>query len=184
MTKKLAVLVLLCASSLLAQTTQSELPGIFKPLQFLMGTWDAKTQGGSAQASSSGTYSFGFELKDHVLARHTDKNGTCKGPADFNCDHGDLLYIYPEGASRALKAIYFDNEGHVIHYDVFEPAPTMAVFVSDPSLPGPQFRLSYELKGATMQGKFEVRPSGQSDFKTYLEWSGEKKQSSEQSPKQ
>jgi hypothetical protein len=184
MIKKLVPLVVLCACSLFAQPSQSAPPGIWKPLQFLIGTWEAKTQAGSAQASSSGTYSFAFELGNHVIARHADnKNSTCKGPADLDCDHGDLLYIYPEGPVRALKAIYFDNEGHVIHYDVFVPGPTSAVFVSDPSLPGQQYRLSYEMKGATMQGKFEIRPPGQSDFKTYLEWSGEKKQTSEPSPK-
>jgi len=182
MLRRMVVLLLLCACSLSAQTKQSATPGFWKPLQFLIGTWEAKTQGGSAQAASTGTYSFGFDLHDNVIARHSDKS-TCKGAADFDCDHGDLLYIYFEGPTRALKAIYLDNEGHVIHYDVFVPAPSSAVFVSEPSQPGSQYRLSYELKGATMQGKFEIRPASQSEFKTYLEWSGEKKLPSEPSPK-
>ena len=41
-------------------------------------------------------------------------------PDDFNCQHSDLLYIYPEGSG--FKAIYFDNEGHVIHYAISFPA--------------------------------------------------------------
>lgn len=184
MIKTFVALVFLCACTLFAQTTQKAATDVWKPLQFLVGTWEAKTQGGSAQATSAGTYSFAFELGNHVIGRHSDNNnGTCKGPADFNCDHGDLLYIYPEGPGQALKAIYFDNEGHVIHYDVSAPTPSKAIFLSDPSQPGPQFRLSYELKGRTMQGKFEIRLPGQSEFKTYLEWSGEKKQVSEPSPK-
>jgi len=32
-----------------------------------------------------------------------------------------------ELTGRPLKAIYFDNEGHVIHYDVSVPSPTTAV---------------------------------------------------------
>ena len=40
----------------------------WKALGFLEGTWDAHTQGGSAKAQSSGTYTFKPELKYHVLA--------------------------------------------------------------------------------------------------------------------
>jgi uncharacterized protein YaiE (UPF0345 family) len=46
-----------------------------------------------------------------------------------------------------LKAIYFDNEGHVV----------------------------YELNAAVMSGKFQMKMPGQPDWKTYLEWSGGKK---------
>jgi hypothetical protein len=144
----------------------------WEPLRFLMGTWEAKTSGGAAGAQSTGVYSFAPELKGHVLARHS--GGTdCKGPADFDCDHSDLLYLYLEGP--AIKAIYFDNEGHVIHYTVTTPTPSSAVFLSDPSAPGPQFRLMYERREATLLGKVQMKMPGQSDYKSYLEWSGAKK---------
>lgn len=146
----------------------------WESLQFLVGTWEAKTQGGSAGAASSGTYTFQLELRNHVLARHTANEG-CKGPADFDCEHGDLLYVYQDSAAQAPKAIYFDNEGHVIFYDVSNPRPNTAVFISAASKLGPQFRLIYELKERVMQGKFQMRMPGQSDFKSYLEWAGEKK---------
>jgi hypothetical protein len=74
----------------------------------------------------------------------------------------------------SYKALYCDNEGHVIRYDLSFPTPTTAVFVSSPSQPGPQFRLSYELRGSTMYGRFQMRMSGESEFKSYLEWDGEK----------
>jgi hypothetical protein len=109
-----------------------------------------------------------------VLARHSS-NAACQGPADFNCDHGDLLYIYRDSPDQPLKAIYFDNEGHVIHYDVTAPAPNVAILLSAPSQQGPQYRLSYELKGKVMLGKFQLRLPGQSDFRSYLEWAGERK---------
>jgi hypothetical protein len=145
----------------------------WKSLRFLMGTWQAKTQGGSAMAASSGTYTFQLELQDHVLARYSASK-KCKGPSDFNCKHGDLLYVYRDAGSQSYKAIYFDNEGHVIHYDVTTPAANSVIFLSDASSPGPQFRLVYVLEGAVMSGKFQVRGPGQADFNSYLEWMGAK----------
>jgi len=141
----------------------------------LLGTWDAKTVN-TPDVTASGTYTFQLELKSHVLARHTMSNSAgCKGPADFNCEHGDLLDIYADAPGQPLRAIYFDNEGHVIHYSVTAPTPTSAEFLSDPAQPGPQFRLLYELKDAVMSGKFQLRMPGQQNWKSYLEWSGSKK---------
>jgi hypothetical protein len=141
-------------------------------LRFLTGTWEAKTGGGTAEAKVIGIYSFQLELNDHILARHSS-SASCKAPADFNCEHSDLLYLYPEGS--AIKANYFDNEGHTIHYDVTTPTPTTAIFLSDPATPGPQFRLVYERKDAILSGKFQMKMPGQAEFKSYLEWSGPKK---------
>jgi len=146
----------------------------WKGLSFLEGTWEAHTQSGSANAQVYGTYTFKLELKRHVLARHSDPSG-CKGPKDFDCEHSDLLYVYQEAEGQPLKAIYFDNEGHVIHYAVSEPESTTAVFVSEASPSGPQFQLVYQLKDAVMTGKFQVRMPGQTEWKSYLEWSGSRK---------
>ena len=49
------------------------------------------------------------------------------------------------------------------------------VFLSEASQPGPQFRLTYDLKGGVMQGKFQVRMPGGLEWRSYLEWSGGKK---------
>jgi hypothetical protein len=166
----LAVLTLTCGVS--AQTAAAKNP--FQSLSFLEGTWEAKTNGDSG-VDSRGAYAFALELRGHILSRHTISKDSCKGPADYNCDHSDLLYIYPDGPQGALRAIYFDNEGHVIKYDVSTPSPTTAVFISDESQPGPQFRLVYERKGDTMFGKFQIRMPGQSEWKPYLEWSGGRK---------
>lgn len=176
MIRKLIAVAFLCTTSLCAQNAPDTAPVAdpWKSLQFLMGTWEAKTQGGSAGAAGSGTYTFQPELRNHVLARHSSYEG-CKGPADFDCEHGDLLYVYRDAPGQPYKAIYFDNEGHVIHYNVSTPTTTAAIFLSDSSQPGPQFRLIYELKGSTMYGKFQMRMPGQAEFKSYLEWSGLKK---------
>jgi hypothetical protein len=86
-----------------------------------------------------------------------------------------LLYIYQDPPGQPLKAIYFDNEGHVIHYGVSTPTPNSAVFISDESAPGPHFRLVYELKGGVMFGKFQMRMAGKTEWTSYLEWSGGKR---------
>jgi len=174
--KILAVFILLCVSGPFTRDASAAEPAAdpWKSLHFLMGTWEAKTQGGSANATGSGTYTFQPELRNHILARHSSSEA-CKGPADYNCEHGDLLYVYQDASAQSYKAIYFDNEGHVIYYDVSVPTAYSVIFLSDPSRPGPQFRLSYELKGLNLSGKFQLRLPGQAEFKSYLEWSGAKK---------
>lgn len=144
----------------------------WKALGFLQGTWEAKASGDSG-AQVQGTYTFQMELKNHVLARHSRYAG-CRDPADFDCEHGDLLYVYQESPGEPLKALYLDNEGHVIHYSVSTPTATSAEFISDPSKSGPQFRLLYELHGADMSGKFPIKMPGQNEWKSYLEWTGRK----------
>ncbi len=139
-------------------------------LHFLDGTWEAKAAGTNG-ISLVGTYTFAHELAGHVYARHGNA-ANCSGPKTFDCEHSDLLYVYPEGAG--LKAIYFDNEGHTIHYDVTTPTPSSVVFLSDPGSPGPRFRLMYELKDGVMSGKFQMQPPGQAEWRSYLEWSGGK----------
>jgi hypothetical protein len=147
----------------------------FQQLSFLNGTWEAKTVNAPA-VTARGTYIFRTELNGHILARHSTSNSaSCKGPADFDCDHGDLLYVYADAPGQPLRAIYFDNEGHVIHYTVTVPTAATAEFLSDSSQPGPQFRLLYELKGTAMSGKFQMRQPGQQDWHSYLEWTGSKK---------
>jgi hypothetical protein len=149
-------------------------PKPIRGLRFLLGSWQAKTTGGVAQAQASAAYTFRLELRDHVLARHS-RSGACTGPEDFDCQHNDLFYIYPDGSGQKLEAIYFDNEGHVIHYDVSTPKAGTAVLLSDASQPGPQYRLSYELADGVMSGKFELKMPGQAEFISYLEWGGKRR---------
>src|SRR5579875_2486782 len=145
----------------------------FKSLAFLEGTWDANVQSNAA-IKLSGRYTFNRELDGHILARHATNDPGCKAPTSFDCAHSDLLYVFQDVPGSALKADYFDNEGHVIHYEVSTPAPKSVVFLSAPGA-GPQFRLSYELSGQTMTGRFQMHMPGQGDWRTYLEWSRSRK---------
>jgi hypothetical protein len=175
----LPVAMAFLAACVLSAQAPAPAPATAKPdpwaaLRFLIGSWEAKTTGGMAQAQASSSYSFVLELRDHVLERHSSYGG-CSGQEDFDCRHSDLLYMYPGANGQQLQAIYFDNEGHVIHYDVTTPRVGAVVFLSDAAQPGPQFRLTYELAEGVMTGKFELKAPGQPDFMSYLEWSGKRK---------
>ncbi|HEV2473232.1 MAG TPA: hypothetical protein VGS41_11235, partial [Chthonomonadales bacterium] len=159
----------------LAQNALQSHADPFQPIFFLIGTWEARTIN-NPSVTAVGAYTFQSELNGHVVARHSiSDTAKCKGPADFNCEHGDMLYIYADAPGQPLHAIYFDNEGHVIHYAVSAPTPASAEFLSDPQQPGPQFRLFYELKGTVMSGRFQMRMPGHPDWHSYLEWTGAKK---------
>lgn len=174
-----ATLALLIAGGLTAQTPAKSAPNIARSdpwagLRFMIGSWDAKTTGGMAQAQAAGSYAFRLELRDHILARHS-ATAACDSEDLIDCRHSDLLYLYFDGPGQTLKAIYFDNEGHVIHYDVSTPKAGTVVLLSEGAQPGPQYRLSYELLDGVMTGKFELKMPGQTEFMSYLEWSGKRR---------
>jgi hypothetical protein len=170
----MALLTVCCVSAQNQPTAPASVKAdTWAGIRFLLGSWQAKTTGGVAQAQASAGYSFRLELRDHIMARHS-RSGACSAPDDFNCQHSDLLYIFPASTGQALEAIYFDNEGHVIHYAVSTPKPGTAVFLTDPAQPGPQYRLDYTLLYGVMTGQFEMKMPGQADFTSYLEWSGKR----------
>jgi hypothetical protein len=144
------------------------------PLQrfaFLLGKWDA--QGGGQPGSGVGAFSFDAELDRHILVRRNYAEYD-KGP-EAGTRHDDLLIVYLESSTDGPRAIYFDSEGHVIHYRVTASKPNSAVFESEASQPGPRYRLSYISKGATLEGTFEIANSSASPYKTYLTWTAVKK---------
>lgn len=169
----LRLLPLLLAMPMAAQPAADSHPDPWKALSFLLGTWEAKTNAGQP-ASVSGAYAFREELRGHILARVNAGKTNCKGPADFDCDHSDMLYAWQSFAHGPVSAIYFDNEGHVIHYTVSMPDANTAIFLSDAAQPGPLFRLVYHRQGDTLSGKFQSQMPGHSEWQSYLEWSGNK----------
>jgi hypothetical protein len=143
-------------------------------LHFLIGTWKAQTTAqGTAGAQSLGTYTFQYDLNGNVITR-TSSTDTCKGPANFNCQHHDSLTIYRDAGDPTPHAFYADSEGHVIHYDATTPDSNTLILLSNS--PGPRFRLVYHLEDGVMTGKFQiagpVAATGTPEFKSYLEWSG------------
>ena len=154
---------MLVAVPLLAQAP-APAPDAFAPLRFLLGTWVG--EGGGQPGHASGEASFSLELGGHALVRRSwAEVPASPGRPAFR--HEDRITVYPE-AGR-LRALYLDNEGHVIHYAV-TPTADGVVFLSDPG-PGPRFRLVYHRTGAeTVSLSFDIAPPGKPDaFTTYLQ---------------
>jgi hypothetical protein len=146
----------LAALLLLAPVIRAEAPASpLAPFDFLIGTWTG--EGTGQPGAGQGEFSFQPELNGQVLVRRS-YNQLASGPR-----HEDLMIVYLEGTPRA---IYFDSEGHVIHYTVSTPARNTAVFESTDA---PGYRLTYALEGKKLNGTFEVAG------KTYLTWTTVKK---------
>lgn len=135
-----------------------------QPFGFLLGKWNGA--GGGQPGSGSGAFSFEAGLDRHILVRH---NYAQYDGAILR--HDDLLIVYLEDGPRA---IYFDSEGHVIRYRVSIPQAGSVVFESDGSQPGARYRLSYVLKGAALEGTFEIAESASAPYQTYLNWTAKK----------
>ena len=85
--------------------------------------------------------------------------------------HTDLMVVYKDEGDTKLRAIYFDMEDHVIHYDVEPAADGNSVrFVSR------NYRFTYTKTGADRVAiKFEIAPPDHpGEFKTYIEASARK----------
>ena len=141
----------------------------WEPYRFLLGEWVGEGEGGPGKGK--GEFSFGLELGDKILVRknHSEYPATAGRPAVL---HDDLMVVYPGENQGSARAIYFDNEGHVIHYSAtFSPDKQTLTFLSDTTSSGPRFRLSYSKKeDRVVHITFEIAPPGKPDgFKTYLE---------------
>ncbi len=133
-------------------------------LDFLVGRWRAV----ETPPGERGAVRFSFDVQRHVLVR-TNEAVYDATPAHPASRHDDLMVVYVE--SGAIKADYFDSEGHVIRY-VAQARPDRVVFVSDPDPKGPRYRLTYEL-GAdrVLKGSFEIAmPNAPDAFAPYLSW--------------
>jgi len=90
------------------------------------------------------------------------------------------MIIYRDSPAKELRAIYFDNEGHVIHYTVtvLEGGMTMQ-FLSAVSPSSPGYRLTYNLTSRnTLTLTFEIAPPGMPPtFSTYIEARAQREQS-------
>jgi hypothetical protein len=157
-----ALSILALAATLGAQTPR---PDPLAPLRFLEGDWVGEGQG--APGASAGAATFRPELGGAVLVRRSFADYPAQGSRPpFR--HEDLLVIHAEGT--ALRALYLDNENHVIHYGVTPLASGEGVqFLSTD--PGPRFRMTYRRAGAeTVAFTFEMaQPGSPEAFSTYLD---------------
>ena len=82
-----------------------------------------------------------------------------------------IIYAWPGDHTRA---IYFDNEGHVINYAVaFRAGLDEISLVSDLLPAAPRFRLAYTgIEPDRVTIRFEIAPPGQPEaFSVYLQGS-------------
>jgi hypothetical protein len=142
------------------------------PAQFLIGPWIG--EGSGQPGAGAGAFSFTPDLQGKVLMRRSfaEYPAASGRPASR---HDDLMVVYRDEASGDLRAIYFDNEGHVIRYTGKASAGGV-VFVSEGSPGELRYRLTYTATGKdTLKLQFEVAAPGK-DFVGYLEASARRGQ--------
>lgn len=154
-----------------AAAQQTKSGADWKPLAWLIGDWIGS--GGGGPGKGSGSFSFESDVQGKILVRKSfaEYPATADAPA---YRHDDLMVVYREG--RNLKAIYFDNEDHVIRYTVNVSADGSFVeFVSEAAPGTARFRMTYRKSSdTTLAGQLETAQPGK-PFATYLEWTAEKK---------
>jgi hypothetical protein len=143
--------------------------------KYLTGDWIG--EGSSQPGEGTGYFSFKPDLDGKVMVRknHSEYPATKDKPATV---HDDLVIIYFNDNGEASKAIYFDNEGHVINYSVtFSDSLHAIILTSEIKDKQPAFRLTYtQLSDKQVSIKFEFAPPGKPGaFSTYLEGKAHKK---------
>jgi hypothetical protein len=137
---------------------------------FLLGTWTAT--GSGQPGTGTGAATFSSDVQGHVIIRRSfaEYPAADGRPASR---HDDVMVIYAQDG--ALRADFYDSEGHVIRYAVTTPANGQAIFVSDPVHGQSRYRLTYRLEGSILKGQFEIAPAEMPDaFRTYLSWDSKK----------
>jgi len=135
-------------------------------LNFLIGHWEGEGSGNPGEGS--GYFTFNFDLNKNILIRksHSEYPATKDKPLII---HEDLMVIYLNYNGNPERAIYFDNERHVINYSITVPNETQIVFTSDKVQNAPIFRLTYtKLENDLINVKFEMSQDGES-YMTYIE---------------
>lgn len=135
--------------------------------EYLIGEW--LNYGNGLPEQGKGSFSFTKDLGGQILVRknHTEFSASEKQTAST---HDDMLIIYPDNNGNPIKAIYFDNEGHILNYAIsYSDSSIVLLHEQKQSFPG--FRLTYsKLNNKTVNVKFEISyPQKPGDFKPYLE---------------
>jgi len=132
-------------------------------LQFLIGSWSSPVSGQPGQGVSGST-TFSYDLDKNIIVRKSRAEFAPEPGETKGLVHEDLLVIYQQDGESKSRAIYFDNEGHIIHYTLTFPDKQPAVvFESEASRTSPQARLVYETTadGGLVTEFFVAAPGGQ-----------------------
>jgi hypothetical protein len=85
-----------------------------------------------------------------------------------------VLYATEAGA---IRADYYDSEGHVVRYTGTISGSGQLTLVSEPTTGAPRFRLSYKLQpDGILDGRFEIAAPGEPvAFRPYLSWTSRRR---------
>jgi hypothetical protein len=168
---RIAIILLLTTAVAIAQNLPKDKWSAWQPF---LGTWEGVGGGGPGQGS--GSFSFTPELQGAVLVRHNySQYSATREKLAYR--HDDLMVIYPDGPQ--IRADYWDNEGHVIHYTAeFADFGRRLIMTSAASQSGPRYRLTYLKTGDNdLNLTFEIAPPHAPEkFKTYIEATARRKQ--------
>lgn len=129
-----------------------------------IGNWIGEGSGKPGQGG--GTFSFSLNLDNNVLIRKS--HSEYPSPEGKVQIHEDLMIIYLDINKNPSRAIYFDNEGHTINYQISYTDKTI-ILTSDRVPNSPVFRLVYSmLDYETCNTRFELSQDGEK-FTPYIE---------------
>jgi hypothetical protein len=140
-------------------------------LAWLIGDWTDDWRRGEPGEATAGGESWNLQLEGRILVRKS----WCEYPAAGDSAafrHDDLLVVFRDFDSQ-VRAVFWDNHGHVIRYTTADVDPDRSEFTfeSDPSIPGPRQRLHYRADGANqLRADFNLQLPGAATFSRYLEW--------------
>ena len=132
---------------------------------WLIGDWAG--EGSDQPGKGGGTFTFKADLDQKILVRKSHSEYPALGSKP-EITHNDLLIVYPDHSGNGSKAIYFDNEGHIINYSI--TFSDQSIILTSEKIPNvPLFRLTYTLlEDQKVNTKFEISRDG-ANFNTYLE---------------
>jgi len=90
----------------------------WEKLDYLICNW--KGEGNGKPGQGEGTFSFKLDLDKNILVRisHTEDPSPKEPNEGRGYVHNDLMIIYRDSTGTPNRAIYFDNENHVINYSI------------------------------------------------------------------
>ena len=142
---------------------------IWNKFNFLIGDWEGETKGQPGEGK--GYVTFEYQLDKNILVRkdHNEFPETSERPA-FN--HDGLLIVYLENSKTPNKAVYWDNEGHTIFYDINFSEDGKSIIFASKIIPGlPNQRLTYEMNSENIiNTRFELAMPNEPDkFTVHVE---------------
>lgn len=138
---------------------------VWEKLNYLVGNWEGDAS--NTSNGGAGGFTFKYDLDKNILVRrgHSEDPSPKEPNEGSGFIHNDLMIIYRDSTGKPNKAIYFDNESHVINYTITFPNGKEIVFTSDKISGTPRFRLTYKIiDDVTVDTIFDISKDGEHFF--------------------